>query len=366
MACHRVLLVPLLTIAAVNLLSMRPRLVQAARPATEDPVTAVLPWRFFRLIRAERALASSVLLVAATLALLPTSRQVQALSPFRGPFVLVRKAAVLNARLQIDPYQVGENTFTLTLQDREGTPVRGARFRFTFRPLDERLGTAGAEAEGQGDGRFVLNGAYVGTRGPWMIRVSVWLRGTAAAEFLFAVEPDWARGTPIATPTDPRAFALLEAADDTMNRLRGLRQRQDLTDGLSGSVTTISEFAATDAVRFQVVGGTEGVLIGERRYLNEGGAWRQLEDAPFKFPNSRLARNAESVVFGPREVIGNSQAQAVVFILRSAGAKARYMVWIDEKSRLILREAMVAPGHYMLSRNHDFNAALKILPPLLR
>ncbi len=362
------LLVPLLTIAAVNLLSTRPRLVQAARSGTAGSVTAALPRRFFRLVRAESVLASSVLLVAATLALLPTSRQVQALSPFGGPFVLVRKAADLNARLQIDPYQVGENTFTLTLQDRKETSVRGARVRFTFTPLGERLGTASAETEGQGDGRFILRGAYIGTRGPWMITVNVRLRGKEDVEFLFTVEPDWARGTPIATPTDPQAFALLEAADDAMNRLRALRQRQDLTDGLGGSVTTISEFAAPHAMRFQVIGGTGGVFIGERRFLNEGGAWRQLEglDAPFKFPNFRFARNAESVAFGPREMIGNSEAQAVVFILRSAGAKARYVVWIDEKSRLIVREAMVVPGHYMLSHNYDFNAPLKISPPLLR
>ncbi|MGQ0548255.1 MAG: CopD family protein [Armatimonadota bacterium] len=368
LAIKLVLLVPLLTIAAVNLLSTRPRLVQAARSGTAGTVTATLHGRFFRLIRAESVLASSVLLVAATLALLPTSRQVQALSPFGGPFVLVRKAAVLNTRLQIDPYQVGENTFTLTLQDHEGAPVRDARVRFTFTPLSGRLGTASAEAGGQGDGHFVLSGAYIGTRGPWTITVTVRLRGKEDAQFLFPVEPDWARGTPIASPTDPQAFALLRAGDDAMNRLRGLRQRQDLTDGLGGSVTTVSEFAAPDAMRFQVVGGLEGVFLGERRFLNEGGAWRQLEglDAPFKFPNSKFARNAESVLFGPREMIGNSQAQAVVFVLRSGGAKARYVVWIDEKSRLIVREAMVAPGHYMLSHNHDFNAPVKISPPFLR
>lgn len=368
LAIKLVLLVPLLTIAAVNLLSTRPRLVQAARSETAGSVTATLHRRFFKMIRSEAALASAILLVAAILALLPTSRQVQALSPFGGPFVLVRKAAGSNARLQIDPYQVGENTFTLMLQDREGTPVRGARVRFTFAPLGEPLGTASAEAEAQGDGRFILSGAYIGTRGPWMIRVTVRLRGKEDVEFLFPVEPDWARGTPIASPTDPRAFALLQAADDAMNRLRALRQRQNLTDGLGGSVTTISEFAAPDAMRYQVIGGTGGVLIGERRFLNEGGSWRELEalDAAFKFPNFRFAKNAESVTFGPREMIGNSQAHAVVFILRSAGGKARYVVWIDEKSRLIVREAMVAPGHYMLSHNYDFSAPVKISPPLLR
>lgn len=365
LAIKLVLLVPLLTIAAVNLLSLRPRLGAAARTESEGPETVTLVNRFLRLIRAESVLASSVLLVAAVLALLPTSRQVQALSPFGQPFVFVRKAAGLNARLQIDPYQVGENSFTLTLQDGEGAAIPDARIRFTFTPLAERLGTAAAEAEGQGEGRFALRGAYIGTRGPWMIRATIRLRGKDDLELLFPVEPEWGRGTSIASFTNPQAFALLEAADHAMNRLRSLRQHQDLTDGLGGGVTTISEFAAPDAMHFQVVGGLEGVFIGERRFLNEGGAWRQLEgiDAPFRFPKSKFAKNAESVVFGPLESVGDSRTQAIVFVLRSAGTKARYAVWVDEKSHLITREAMIAPGHYMLARNYDFNAPVRILSP---
>jgi len=42
------------------------------------------------------------------------------------------------------------------------------------------------------------------------------------------------------------------------------------------------------------------------------------------------------------------------------------MVWIDEQSRLIIREAMVAPDHYTLSHNYDFSAPVKISPPRLR
>lgn len=41
-------------------------------------------------------------------------------------------------------------------------------------------------------------------------------------------------------------------------------------------------------------------------------------------------------------------------------------MWIDEKSNRIIREAMIASGHYMLTRNYDFNAAVKITTPPLR
>jgi Cft2 family RNA processing exonuclease len=89
-------------------------------------------------------------------------------------------------------------------------------------------------------------------------------------------------------------------------------------------------------------------------------------DTQFRFPRYTFAQNAESVVFGPKELVNDLPTQALVLILRSAGAKARYAVWVDEKTSRIVREAMAAPGHYMLSHNYDFNAPVKITPPIPR
>ena len=368
LAIKLLLLIPLLAVAAVNLLSMRPRLANAGGSGTTTRGPWPLQRRFFRLVRSEAILGSAVLLAAAILVLLPTSRQIQAVTPFGQPFVIVRQAGSVAARLRIDPYQVGENVFELKLADREGAPVRDARVRFTFQPMFEQLGAASAEAEELGDGRYVVKGAYLGTRGPWMLKVVIRRRGNEDAGVLFLAEPDWERrDPPTPTTTDPRALASLRNADESMNRLSSMRQRQDLTDGRGNSVTTLSEFAAPDAMRFQVIGGMQGVFIGERRFFSEGGVWRpELMDVRFRFPSYAFTEKAEGVLFGPREVLDGSPAQAVVFILRSAGAKARYVVWIDEKTGLIVREAMAARGHYMLSHNYDFNARVRIVPPGMR
>ncbi len=228
----------------------------------------------------------------------------------------------------------------------------------------EQLGAASAEAEALGDGRFVLKGAYLGTRGPWMLKVVVRPRGKEDAGIFFLAEPDWERGNPPTPPTHPPAFAALKRADESMNRLSSMRQRQDLTDGRGNSVTTLSEFAAPEAMRFEVIGGMQGVFIGEKRFFSERGVWRpELMDIRFRFPNYTFAEKSEGVLFGPREVLNDSPAQTIVFILKSAGAKARYAVWIDERTGLIVREAMAAPGHHMLSHNYDFNAPLRISPP---
>jgi copper transport protein len=365
LAVKLLLLIPMLAVAAVNLLSLRPRLAGAAR----SPAPQSDPWplqrRFFRLVRSEAALGTVVLVAAAVLVLLPTSRQVQALNPIGRPFVLVRQAGDITARLGIDPYHVGESVFALTLQNREGAPVRDARVRLTFQPMFEQLGTTSADAVPEGDGRFTLKGAYIGTRGPWMLKVLIRIRGKEDDEVSFLAEPEWERGDPPSPPTHPPALAALRSADETMNGLRSMRQRQELTDGRGSHVTTLSEFAAPEAMRFQVVGGMQGIFIGERRFFREGGTWQPvLMDIRFRFPNYTFAEKSDGVLFGPREVLNGSRAQVIVFILKAAGAKARYAVWIDEGTGLVVREAMAAPGHYMLTHNYDFNVPLRISPPI--
>jgi len=92
LAVKLLLLIPLLAVAAVNLLSLRPRLAGAATSGATTSAAWPLQRRFFRLVRSEAVLGSAVLLAAAILVLLPTSRQVQALTPFGQPFVIVRQA----------------------------------------------------------------------------------------------------------------------------------------------------------------------------------------------------------------------------------------------------------------------------------
>lgn len=358
------LLLPLLTIAAVNLLVMRPRLATAARQVLAVAGALALQWRFVRLVRAEAVLAAFVLLAAATLALLPTSRQVQALAPERA-LMLMNRAEGLEGLLRIDPYQVGENTFEFRLRNRRsGLLISDARVRFTFVPLRGDLGTAVAETQPQGDGRFTLKGAYIGTRGPWLIAVTVRLRGKEDVKLLYPVEPDWERGTAITPPTDPQALAMLERADERMNRLRSLRQRQEIADRSGNAVVTFFELAAPNAMRYRVIGGAKAIIIGETHFFNSGGPWERSQAIePFKFPNFTYAKNASHVVFGPREVVDGVETQAVVFILTLGSAKARYAVWIEGKSHTIIREAMVARSHYMTTRYYDFDAPLKIQVP---
>ncbi|MBI4278822.1 MAG: copper resistance protein CopC [Armatimonadetes bacterium] len=359
------LLLPLLGIAAVNLGVMRPRLATLARRGVAVPGSLPLAQRFFRLVHWEAGLAALVLVAAGALALLPTARQVQALAP-SGTVTLARPVGDLEGVVRIDPYQVGENVFELRLQSGQGLPVSDARVRFAFRPLAVPMGTAAADAVPRGDGRFTLRGAYISTRGPWLITVTVRRRGMEDRDLLYVVEPGWER-TPVpstTSPTDATAMALLRQADAAMNRLRTLRQREDLADDSGNHVTTLLEFAAPNALRFRVLGGMEAIIIGDVHFSREGGAWQRSQSpSSLTFPNFAYGESTRHATLGPRELVDGARTQVVVFTVTLARASARYAVWIEEKSHRILRVAMVAPAHYMISHNYDFDAPLQIQVP---
>lgn len=65
-------------------------------------------------------------------------------------------------------------------------------------------------------------------------------------------------------------------------------------------------------------------------------------------------------MFGSREIIAGREARIVTFTLGIAGTKVRYSAWIDIKRHLIMREGMVARGHFMITENYDFNRPVHI------
>ena len=81
------------------------------------------------------------------------------------------------------------------------------------------------------------------------------------------------------------------------------------------------------------------------------------------FPNFTFAETASNVVVGPHDVVDGRPARVVTFVLNLAGSQSRYAVWIDLDTFRILRESMVARSPYMIGRNHDFDAPLKIRAP---
>ncbi|MGH2543536.1 MAG: CopD family protein, partial [Ardenticatenaceae bacterium] len=157
------LLVPVLGLAGLNLLHWRRRVEghEAARRG------------FVRTLRAESATGLLVLVVAGLLTGLGPARS--ALEARQAGVLTLREVAEpLRVELTIRPPQPGSARFQVRLTDAEGRPYdRARRVRLQFTPPNSTLGSGEALAEAQGDGLYVVEGAFLSIEGPWRLDVQV-------------------------------------------------------------------------------------------------------------------------------------------------------------------------------------------------
>ncbi|HKQ29234.1 MAG TPA: copper resistance protein CopC, partial [Burkholderiales bacterium] len=153
------LLLPLLLIAAVNLLVVRPR-------------GHFFPWqRRFRIhVRAEAVLVVLILLPVAVLATLaPAAQQM-----FPQPLDVARQAGDLRIALRVDPAWVGVSRFHVEIADSEGRPppdIRRVVLTFTMEGMN--MGRTNVTLSPRGPGVYEAEGFYVGMPGISQIGVAV-------------------------------------------------------------------------------------------------------------------------------------------------------------------------------------------------
>ena len=155
------LLVPLLAIAAVNLLWLRPRIVAGAERSAR---------RFLRNVRAEAVLAACLLLPVALLAGLPPAAR----QAFPEPIEMARQAGDLRVALKVEPAWVGVSRFEVELSDPQGAaPSDVRRVVLTFTMEGMNMGRTSVTMTPLRDGRYEAEGFYVGMPGISQIGVAV-------------------------------------------------------------------------------------------------------------------------------------------------------------------------------------------------
>ncbi|MBI2847027.1 MAG: copper resistance protein CopC/CopD [Chloroflexi bacterium] len=160
------LVVPLLLLAALNRLWVRPRL------ANEEKAGRWLR----RLISGEAILAVLVLASVGLLTSLEPARQVASrqITVQENSLVFHDVAEGMHIYLQIKPGQVGLNRAEVSLADLRGSPVDNASdVSIRLRYLNAELGENPASATPAGQGRYVLNRAYLSIAGPWSVEMVV-------------------------------------------------------------------------------------------------------------------------------------------------------------------------------------------------
>ncbi len=155
--------VPLVALAGLNLLHWRR--VVATTPSAERGFT--------RTLGAETAIGLAILLVVGLLT---------ALSPARG-LITVRQSQSFVARVPVGPLQgtlaitpphIGPARYEVTLREPDGTPYDRARsVRLRFIPPDASIGVGDTLAEPLGEGRYVVEGAFLTLPGLWQVELQV-------------------------------------------------------------------------------------------------------------------------------------------------------------------------------------------------
>jgi len=160
--------VPLLGLAGINLLVLRPAL-QAQLEAGASAGERTLAQHLTLTVAAEVTLAVGVLLAAASFATIPPARTLANQVDFTAP------ADDLQVRLTITPARVGSNQFEVRILDASAAPVADAAevlLRFSLLTGDVPVGVEVALAN-HGQGLYTAAGSYFSLPGEWQTLVVV-------------------------------------------------------------------------------------------------------------------------------------------------------------------------------------------------
>ena len=160
------LLAPLLLLAALNLLWVRPRLPTSDRAGV---------W-LRRLVLGEALLVLLLLAPVGALTALEPARQVASREGVVRPAGVEVSDTLDDAQvtLAVTPGQAGTNRITVVLLDRQGRPIDNAT-AVSVRPtyLDADLGAEEVALSGAGEGRYTLDSVPLTIAGPWQVAVTV-------------------------------------------------------------------------------------------------------------------------------------------------------------------------------------------------
>ena len=180
----------LLSIAAVNLLVIRPRIVAGGASET--------PRRLLANVRAEILFAAILLLGVALLTTLPPPAQ----QPLPAPMETARQAGDLRVVLRVDPVWVGVSRFKVMLASELGRAAEARQVVLTFTMEGMNMGRTNVTLAPRGAGVYEAEGFYVGMPGIAQIGVAINRpEGDRAAVFRIEV-PD----------VNPKQFVGLPAA----------------------------------------------------------------------------------------------------------------------------------------------------------
>jgi copper transport protein len=158
--------------------------------------------------------------------------------------------------------------------------------------------------------------------------------------------------------SSPSAEALMRRATTRFRRLRSVAYIERLSSGPGVHLLSHLRLEAPDKLSYAVRGGSDGVVIGTRRWDRPaGGKWRETATGVLHQPTPIWGLHPQDAHF----LTENDRLAIVSFIDRSL--PAWFTLALDRRTLNPVWLRMIAPAHFMSHRYTGFNDLPRIRPP---
>ena len=352
-----IILTPLLLTAAVNRWRIVPRLAGAS--GMWAPLTL--------LVRVETALALTVVLVAAAVAISQPATEAEAVGgqPPQGPeesrLHVGGTVGDLNVAIVLSPARQGANKVELTASvGPDKKPLTGeTRFILRLGSLTSDLPPQVTQLTGQ-DGKATGDGPFIGAAGWWDLDIAVRRQGAEDVSLALPVLV----GKPEGGPNDPQALALLKRAEQQVAKISAWREVEHYSAGDGTIVTREYVFAPPDRFTYRTSAGQEGRVLGRKSYTRDKGSKWNLNERPgsvevrFRFP---LATGIVGARLGVKADLKGRKTQVVTF--SEPNGTLHFAVWIDLATAYPARLFMEGEAHHMVVSMFGYNEKVTISAP---
>ncbi len=165
--------------------------------------------------------------------------------------------------------------------------------------------------------------------------------------------------TTFAVPPAPKpGDALLRRIEDRYGSLESVFYLERLASSPTQVVNALWRLEGPNRLSYQIPGGAEGIVIGDRRWdrTTPDGAWQES-------PQTQLPQPATlwSAIANVHVVASDADTKTLTFL--DPETPAFFEVTVNTKSLLPRTVHMTAASHFMVDRYVRFNAPRAIYPP---
>jgi hypothetical protein len=159
----------------------------------------------------------------------------------------------------------------------------------------------------------------------------------------------------------PNGAKLVRQATRVFRRLKTLVIHERLASSPTDVLNTTYEAAAPNRLAYQIAGGADAIIIGDRRWDRQPGhRWQGSPQTPLRQPAPFWASVSNAHVIGRANIHGHPATLVSFYDRRTP---AFFTIAVDRKTLRTLELRMTAAAHFMHHRYTAFNEPVTIAPP---